>query len=60
MELLFLQSERELHWPGWSLDAISCAGWIWPTPHLLISYHFVISSGGANSVIYRTGFRASL
>ena len=37
MELLFLQSERELHWPGWSLDAISCAGWIWPTPHLLIS-----------------------
>jgi len=25
MELLFLQSERELHWPEWSLDAISCA-----------------------------------
>ena len=40
MELPFLQSEWELHWPGWSLDAINCA-WIWPTPHLLICYKFI-------------------
>ena len=34
MECLFLQNERKLYWPEWSLDAISCAS-IRATPHLI-------------------------
>jgi len=40
--LLFLQSEQELHWPGWSLDAISCT-WIRPTiTHVRVPFYTLI------------------
>jgi len=66
MELL-LQSEWELHWPEWSLDAISCA-WIRPPRTCwfasTLSFHLevwsTLHSLQTRAVIYRRGFRASV